>query len=64
MDYMYDGCTLIKMSETQDSEYTNEYSIYTDGKLANGMFNNTSGTFTGEVIGSPKTLYTSNTVID
>lgn len=65
MDYMYDGCTLIKMSETQDSEYTNEYSVYTNNKIANGMFDNTGGTYTGYVEGRPtKTLYTSNTIID
>ena len=65
MDYMYDGCTLIKMSETQDSEYTNEYSVYTEGGAANGMFNNTGGTFATSVIGRPTaTLYTSNTIID
>jgi hypothetical protein len=65
MEHMYDGCTLIKMSETQDSEYTNEYSVYTGGKTANGMFNNTGCTFATSVIGNlTKTLYTSNSVID
>ena len=65
MDWMYDGCTLIKMSETQDSEYTNEYSVYTGGAAANGMFNNTGGTFATGPVGRPTaTLYTSNTIID
>lgn len=50
---MFNGCTSIKLSTTQDSDYTIPYRIPTEGTgtdatgALNNMFANTSGTFTG-----------------
>ena len=66
--YMFSGCTNIKLSTTQIGEYHTAYRIPKSGTgtIANyaldGMFSNTSGTFTG----APNintTYYTSNTVV-
>lgn len=65
---MFSGCTSIKISDTQDSEYVNEYRIPETGvgidatdTLLN-MFNNTSGTFTGTPVINTS-YYTSNDVV-
>ena len=66
--YMFSGCTNIKLSATQTGEYQTEYRIPKSGTgtTANyafdGMFSNTSGTFTG-VPNINTTYYTSNRVV-
>lgn len=65
-DHMFDGCSLIKMSTTADSEYTTLYQIPNAmvGSTATDMFINTGGTFQGTPEGATNTLYTANEVID
>ena len=67
---MFNGCSKIKMSLTQDSTYKNEYRIpvsgngidNTEGEGAlTGMFNGTGGTFTGTPTINT-TYYTANEV--
>ena len=69
MSCMFYGCSHIKMSETQEGEYTSPYTIFT-GEGSTGTFNmfyGTGGTFqgtpTGTVGTTSVTLYTSNTII-
>ena len=65
---MFYGCSLIKLSTTQSAEYTNAYTIPSQGtgttasSALNNMFTNTGGSFQG----SPTintTYYTSNTIV-
>lgn len=66
--YMFKDCTGIKLSTTNDGDYTTPYRIPASGKgttatnALESMFASTGGTFTG----TPKintTYYTSNTVV-
>ena len=60
---MFYGCSKIKMSETEEGEYVNEFplpSSYTSSRVTE-MFTNTGGTFTGTP--SASMYYTSNEVI-
>lgn len=60
---MFDYCTKIKVSETQSSEYQNEYNVgalITTGYGRN-MLNGTGGTLTTYI--SSMTVYTANTII-
>ena len=65
---MFKGCTNIKISTTQTSEYNNEYRIPTNGTAEavsytlTSMFDATGGTFTGTPSVNT-TYYTSNTVV-
>ena len=60
---MYEGCSLIKMSETQTGEYQNEFSFWAAvaQTITENMFLNTGGTFTGTP--TRRTYYTANTII-
>lgn len=59
---MFNGCSLIKMSETETGEYVNPYIFGGNfGQSAIDMFANTGGTFTGTP--TYKTYYTSNRII-
>lgn len=66
--YMFDGCSSIKISETQTAECPNAYCIppTADGTTATNalqnMFTNTGGTFTGTPVINT-TYYTNATVI-
>lgn len=58
----FNGCSLIKMSETRTGEYTNEYTFGIEiGNYGIRMFENTGGTFTGTA--TAQTYYTANEVI-
>lgn len=61
---MFNGCSLIKLSETQTGEYQYSYDVLGiyDSSYATGMFTNTGGTFTGTPAQNT-TYYTSNTII-
>ena len=61
---MFNGCSKIKLSTTQDSEYTNEYIIplISASTAINNMFTSTGGSFTGTPA-SNTTYYTSNQVV-
>ena len=67
--YMFYNDSKIKLSETQDSTYTNEYRIPVSGTgtivsgATNGMFQNTGGSFTG-VPSINTTYYTSNEIVE
>ena len=66
---MFQGCTKIKVSETQDSTYKNEYAIpYNkdgtgDNTTATDIFSGTGGTFTGSAAFNT-TYYTANEVVE
>ena len=61
---MFNGCTKIKVSTTQTSEYNQEYKIPSDAEATSftNMFTNTGGTFTETPVANT-TYYTSNMVI-
>lgn len=59
---MFENCTNIKMSETQEGEYTNLYDFGYPPTSANGMFLGTGGTYTSAT-NPPQILYTSNEII-
>lgn len=61
--YMFYGCTGIKMSTTQDAEYASTYTfgVTPTTTLAEEMFTNTGGTFTGTP--TAQTYYTANTIV-
>lgn len=67
---MFTGCTSIKLSETQDSDYTTPYRIPKEGigtdvtKALTSMFKNTGGTFTGTpAINTTYYLHKDNSIV-
>jgi len=59
MDKLYDGCTNIKVSETQDAEYQYPFTVPSGNFNFNEMFTGTGGTFTGTPVAGV-TYYTTN----